>query len=128
MQIENIAIFQHHRRGDTLSPLCIGYSDYPTLGNCRMPAQRLFDLQSGYFVAASLEYVDVCSTKNAVDAVLDDRGIAGDKPAIAKGIARGVWSGPILCEDRWTADFDPARYSRANGIAMLPGQPHLDAR
>ena len=128
LQIENIAIFQHHRRGDTLAPLCIGYADHRTFGNCGMPAQRLFNLQSGYFVATGLEYVDVRSTKDAVDTVLDDRGIAGDKPAIAKGIACGVWSGPILCEDRWTADFYPARYSWAYGMAMLSDKPHLDAR
>src|ERR1700733_2156582 len=119
LQIENVAVFQHYRRGDTLSPLCVGYSHHPTLGNCGMLAQRLFDLQSGYFVATSLEYVDVCSTKDAVNTVLDDRGIAGDKPAIAKGIARRVWSGPVLREHRWTADFDPTRRARAYGIAML---------
>ena len=136
-QIEGIAIVQHHRRGDALAPLRIGHTDDGTLGNRGMFAQRLLNLQRGNLVSARLENVDVRPAENAIDAVLDDRGVAGAKPAIAKGIARRVRLAPVFLEHARTADFDLARRARchrlrrsrrpvaprrsASGVPTLPG-------
>src|ERR1039458_5504049 len=93
-----------------------------------MLAQRFFNLQRGYLVPARLEDVNVGPAQDAIDTVLDDRGVASAEPAVAEGIARGVWLGPIFCEHAGTADFELARRSRRNGLAVLADKLYLDTR
>jgi len=73
LQIEGIAVIQHHGCGDALAPLRVGDADHGTLGNRGMRAQCFLDLERGYFVSAGLEDVNVGAAKNAIAAVLDDR-------------------------------------------------------
>src|ERR1019366_8604090 len=122
------AVLQHQGRGDALSPLWIGHADNRTFDYGGMLTQHFFDFQRRYFVPARLEDVDVRAPQNAIDTVLDDRSVAGAKPAFAEGIARGVRLAPVFREDGGTTDFDLARCSRRNRPAVLADKLHLDAR
>src|ERR1700730_18308648 len=92
-----------------------------------MSAQGFLNLQHGYLVSPRLEDVNIRPTKNAIDTVLDDRCIASAKPAIAESIACGVGLAPVFRKDSWTADFDLARCSRGNRLAVLSDKLKLDA-
>src|SRR5258708_22994156 len=100
-----MAVIQHSGRSDALAPLWIGHANNGTLGNRGMFAQRFLNLQRGYFVSARLEDVNICSAKNAIDTVLDDRSIASAKPAIAEGIACCVGLAPVFCKNACTPYF-----------------------
>src|SRR5258708_9450313 len=92
-----------------------------------MFAQRFLNLQRGYFVSARLEDVNICPAKNTIDTVLDDRSIASAKPAIAEGIACCVGLAPVFCKNAWTPDFDLARCSRRNWLAVFSDKLNLHA-
>src|SRR5664279_6565108 len=93
-----------------------------------MFAQRLFNLQRGDLVPARLEDVNVGASQDAIDTVLDDRGIARAKPAVAEGIAHRVGLAPVFREHAGTADLDLARRSRRHRLAVLADKLYLDAR
>src|ERR1700730_14442539 len=125
--MESIAVIQHHGRSDALAPLRIGHADNRTIGDRRMFAQDFLNLQGGYFVSPRLEDVDTRPAKNAIDTVLDDGSIASAKPSIAEGIACCLGLAPVFRKHARTADFDLARCSRGNRLAVVSNQLSLDA-
>src|SRR5260370_14987294 len=92
-----------------------------------MFAQRFLNRQRGSLVSSRRENVNIRSAKNAIDTVLDDRSIASAKPAIAEGIACCVGLAPVFCKNAWTPDFDLARCSRRNWLAVFSDKLNLDA-
>ena len=92
-----------------------------------MLAQRFLNLQRGYLVSPCLQNVNIRPAKNAIDTVLDDGSIASSKPSIAEGIAGCVGLAPVFRKHAWTADFDLARCSRGNRLAVLCNKLNLDA-
>src|SRR5208283_361977 len=83
-QIKPSTMLQHHSCGDALTPLRIGHADHGTLSNGRMFAECFLNLQRGNLVPTCLDDVNVRPPKDAIDTVLDDRSIAGAKPALAE--------------------------------------------
>jgi hypothetical protein len=79
-------------------------------------------------VPARLENLKVCAPEDAINPVLDHGGIARAKPTLAEGIARCLGLPPVFREHARTTDFNLARCSRRNRLAILVDQPHLHAR
>src|SRR5260370_4877448 len=123
-----MAVIQHHRSRDALSPLWIGHADYGTFRHRGMFTQRFLNLQRGHLMSTRLEDVHVRPAKNAIDAALNHRSIAGAKPALAEGIACGVGLAPVFQAHVWTAAFDFARRSWRNRFAILSDKLNFDAR
>src|SRR5258708_25500400 len=123
-----MAVIQHSGRSDALAPLWVGHADNGTRGNRGMFAQRVLNLQRGFFVSARLEDVNICPAKNTIDTVLDDRSIASAKPAIAEGIACCVGLAPVFRKHAWTAHFDLTPCSGSNRLAVLSYKLNLNAR
>ena len=123
-----MTVIEDDGHGDALAPLRIGHADHYALGNSGMFAQCFLNLQGGYLVTARLEYVNVRSAKNAIDALLDDRRITGAKPTVPKDLACCVGPAPVFCEHARTTDFDLAGCSWRNEFAVLSDKLNLDAR
>src|SRR5262249_46539089 len=122
------SIAQHHRGGDTLSPLGIGDPDDRTLDDARMLAQHLFHLECRNLVAARFQDVDVAPSENPEDTILHDRGIARAKPAIAKGFTCSFRPAPVLPEDVRAGYFDLSGRAWRDLVATFIHEAYGDTR
>src|ERR1700733_13026492 len=77
-------------------------------------------------MSAGLEDVNVRPAKNAIATVLDHRSITGAKPAVAESVACCVGLAPVFREHTRTADFDLARCSRNDPLAILSDRLNFD--
>src|SRR5258706_13419 len=93
-----------------------------------MRPKNLFDLDGRHLVATGLDDVHAVPAEYAMGSILEDRHIAGAKPAVAERRSRGFRLAPVLLEDRGPSRLDLAGVARCHGLPRFVNQPHDDSR
>ena len=89
-------ISQNHSSGNDFAPFIIRHANHSHLANIRVLKQRGLNLERRKLVTTRLDDVDGGTPQDAIGTFINNRNIAGQKPAVGKRLCSGLRVTPIL--------------------------------